>query len=225
MKNKTKCKLIEDLLTLYIDNLVSEESKIEIEKHLKECNKCSEELENIKKENGLVLEEEFTDNNEKEIKCVKNIKRRIKIRILIAIIISILATAIWIKLYDTYRIIKNEDDKYILYNTNTGNIQKGKNGINIIAKYNQKYMGRDIEYYVVYTFDKNDKCINCRKIISGYKEKDMYEFKSNYEDSLHTYNIEIKENKLYFNDNLFIGKSKDNILKYLKECNAEIEEI
>ncbi len=37
-----KCKVIQDLLPLYIDGLTSEESNKEIEKHLKTCKECSE---------------------------------------------------------------------------------------------------------------------------------------------------------------------------------------
>ena len=44
IENNRYCSMIEDLLPLYVENLVSEDTKKEIEEHIKKCNKCSEEL-------------------------------------------------------------------------------------------------------------------------------------------------------------------------------------
>ena len=41
---KASCKIIQDLLPLYCDEVCSEESKQTIEQHLQECEKCREEL-------------------------------------------------------------------------------------------------------------------------------------------------------------------------------------
>lgn len=48
---KISCKVIEDLLPLYIDDVCSEESKRIVDEHLSECSKCSEILKQMKKEN------------------------------------------------------------------------------------------------------------------------------------------------------------------------------
>lgn len=37
---KIECNIIQDLLPLYVEQLVSEKSKMDIEEHLKECNQC-----------------------------------------------------------------------------------------------------------------------------------------------------------------------------------------
>lgn len=37
---KIKCNIIKDLLPLYVEQLVSEESKVDIEEHLQECDQC-----------------------------------------------------------------------------------------------------------------------------------------------------------------------------------------
>ena len=50
MKEKRNCKIVQDLLPNYIENLTNEETKNFIEEHLKECNECKNILENMQKE-------------------------------------------------------------------------------------------------------------------------------------------------------------------------------
>ena len=70
MSKSDNCNLIEDLLPLYIEGLVSEETKKEIEEHLKNCDKCSEILKSINKDDEIIIEEQ-KDNSSKEVKCKK----------------------------------------------------------------------------------------------------------------------------------------------------------
>lgn len=66
-----KCKIIQDLLPLYCDKLTSEESNEEIEKHLHDCEKCSEIYENM-----CAKEEVTIDKSEKDIKPLKKVKQK-----------------------------------------------------------------------------------------------------------------------------------------------------
>lgn len=50
---KITCNIIEDLLPLYIDDMVSEDSRQLVEEHLKECASCRKMLDEMKKENQL----------------------------------------------------------------------------------------------------------------------------------------------------------------------------
>ena len=50
---KITCNIIEDLLPLYIDDMVSEDSRQLVEEHLKECAACRKMLDEMKKENQL----------------------------------------------------------------------------------------------------------------------------------------------------------------------------
>ena len=50
MKEKTNCKIVQDLLPNYIENLTNEETNRFIEEHLKECPECQKVLENMQKE-------------------------------------------------------------------------------------------------------------------------------------------------------------------------------
>ena len=50
MKEKRDCKIVQDLLPNYIENLTSKETNNFIEEHLKECDECQKILENMKKD-------------------------------------------------------------------------------------------------------------------------------------------------------------------------------
>ena len=48
MKENKECKVVQDLLPNYIENLTSEETNKFIEEHLKNCPECQAMLENMK---------------------------------------------------------------------------------------------------------------------------------------------------------------------------------
>ena len=61
MSAHTPCHMIKDLLPLYLDDLVSEESGTAIEQHLKSCSDCHEYYEHMKSE---LLEEQAQKQTE-----------------------------------------------------------------------------------------------------------------------------------------------------------------
>lgn len=229
MKINKNCNLIDDLLPLYVEGLVSEGTKHEIEKHLKECEKCSKIYGEMKENNTLFSKEdsgeEIFNNNEKEIKCIKNIKRKLTLKIIIYICISIIITAFALNIWNTYRIVQDGKGKYILYNMNTGNIQKGMDGTNMYANYIINDDEQKIEYNVIFTFNKDDVCINARSILICSDEEKLKEFKDNWTGSISNSNIKIEEHKLYMNENIYIGKNKKDIISSLIEYEAKIIEI
>lgn len=232
MNTNNYCNLIEDLLPLYVEGLVSDKTKKDIEEHLKECNKCSELLKTIQKDNTLFSNEkqssEETNNKEKEIKCIKNIKRKIILKTILAILVTIIITLVCMNILNTYRLIQDEDGKIILYNFNTGNIKKGLDGTNIFAEYVIKNNEKDIKYNILFTFNKEGICINTRTVIGGYSDEEL---KKEYDDYTTIWkhsvsNIKIENKKLYMNENKYIGKNKEDIIESLeKSYNAKIFEI
>ncbi len=79
-----KCEVIKDLLPLYVDGVVSDESRELIEEHLKTCPDCSEYCRLLQEETPEVSVAEFAD----ETVPLKKIKRRItRNQLLIAMII------------------------------------------------------------------------------------------------------------------------------------------
>ena len=63
--NKIPCKIIEDLLPMYIDQVCSNETKEIIENHLKQCDKCAKIFNMHKIETKLKNVESDTKNDEK----------------------------------------------------------------------------------------------------------------------------------------------------------------
>ena len=222
------CNFIEDLLPLYVEGLVSEKTKDQIETHLKKCDKCTKSLENLNPNNESFLDKDIVNediNSAREIKCIKNIKRKILIKIIVAIIISIILTFFCAYIWDTYRIMEDEDGKYYIYNMKTGNIKQGINGTNMFAEYTINNNGANIKYNIIFTFNENNICINARTIISGYNENELNNFKNTWENSSFISNIKIENKKLYLNDNIYTGKTKQEIIESLQEYNASIIEI
>lgn len=233
MSKDNNCNLVEDLLPLYVEGLVSKETNKEIEEHLKKCNKCSEALNNIKKDNAIFLSEEDitreqNNNKEKEIKCIRSIKRKIILKIMIAILITVITVTGIFVLYilSPYRFIRDENNKLILYNFNTGNIRKGMEATNVIATYKYDNNGERLEYYTILTFNKNNICVNARTIITGFNKNEMNNYKNTWERNNIISNTRIENEELYMNDNSYLGKTRKQLLQSLKASyNAEIIEI
>ena len=59
------CKIIEDLITLYAEDLCSEDSKKMVEEHLKTCESCQKKLADYKKD---LAEELYQDKKIEENK-------------------------------------------------------------------------------------------------------------------------------------------------------------
>ena len=73
MKNEKNCKIIQDLLPNYIENLTNEETNIFIEEHLNTCSNCKIILENMR--NDLKITNLHRDN--REIKYMKKYSNKI----------------------------------------------------------------------------------------------------------------------------------------------------
>ena len=89
------CKVIRDLMTLYIDGLSSEESNEIIEHHIKKCSECNDYLNSLSDE--CFLDKNVVDNYEVddkvEQKIVQDIKRSNSSKLLICSIVGgVLAT-------------------------------------------------------------------------------------------------------------------------------------
>lgn len=93
--NMIDCKVIRDLMTLYVDGLSSEESNEIIEHHIKKCSKCNDYLNSLSDE--CFLEKNVVDKYEVddkvEQKIVQDIKRSNVSKLLIySIVGGVLAT-------------------------------------------------------------------------------------------------------------------------------------
>lgn len=82
-----RCEIIQDLLPLYIDGLVSEESNREIEEHLRGCEACQRFYEEMSGEIGKELEKSIMPEEKGKIHYLRKIKKRTMIHILTVLII------------------------------------------------------------------------------------------------------------------------------------------
>lgn len=75
MKEKRDCKIVQDLLPNYIENLTNEETNKFIDEHLRECNQCQKIFENMKKD----FKVNTTKRDEREVKYIKKYSKKMKL--------------------------------------------------------------------------------------------------------------------------------------------------
>ena len=90
MNEKKDCKIVQDLLPNYIENLTSEETNLFIKEHLKECTECQNILENMQKELNI----HNMKREEREVKYIKKFSDKMKILKLIILTLIIIYVVI-----------------------------------------------------------------------------------------------------------------------------------
>ena len=90
MKEERNCKIIQDLLANYIENLTNEETNNFIKHHLKECDECKKVLANMKKE----IKINSTKRDDREVKYIKKYSKKLKILKLTLLIIILIYVAL-----------------------------------------------------------------------------------------------------------------------------------
>lgn len=81
-----KCTIIQDVLPLYIDEVVSQDTKEMVDEHLQHCDQCQKEYESMKQDLYIPVEN--------KVSLFNNISKKWRKRKIIISIVSILATAI-----------------------------------------------------------------------------------------------------------------------------------
>ena len=83
--SKLKCSIVEDLMPLYIEDLLNEETKKDIELHLDECEDCKEVYDELKKGVNLgyekkidLKEDEYEELKTDTLDSIKNYLNKIK---------------------------------------------------------------------------------------------------------------------------------------------------
>lgn len=115
MKVERDCKIVQDLLPNYIENLTNEETNEYVKEHLNKCSECNKIYENMKKEVDLKVAKK--DN--KEVKYLKKFNFKFKLLrnlliIIVAIIIIIVArkSCILINLSNKQKELENSNNYY-----------------------------------------------------------------------------------------------------------------
>ncbi|MEE1248207.1 MAG: zf-HC2 domain-containing protein [Lachnospiraceae bacterium] len=95
-----QCKIVQDLMPLYLDDVVQEETKQFVEKHIRECKVCEEELEMMKRVRNSELELPEVIDDGKMIKAFrKKIKKKQIIISLVSVVIAVLMTYVGLKIH------------------------------------------------------------------------------------------------------------------------------
>ena len=164
------CKIVQDLLPTYIENLTSKETNEYIKNHLKECKDCKKVLENM--QNDLKVEKK--QQCDAETNYMKKFNKRFKILICIILVIFIIFGFFVARKAIIIRDLNNKAEQ--ISNENTNN----------------KYM-KEITYYtdsqklqIIEHFNKDNRII---KKLTSYKYG---------EEKISEYTIYIDDNERFF---------------------------
>lgn len=122
---KNECDIVQDLLFSYNDGILSETSKELVEEHLKKCDKCKKNLEEIKQEND-------EKNQVKEIDFFKRIKKNINKKNIIILVFFIILTIVIlfnVQVYNNYNEIASTMEIYLKDDITDQQIENIKNKI------------------------------------------------------------------------------------------------
>ena len=75
MKN---CNIVKDLLPLYQEDMVSEESKTFIQEHLEECEMCKKTLENMQKTTSIAEDCVLSSTQKAEVRSLQKLQEKLK---------------------------------------------------------------------------------------------------------------------------------------------------
>lgn len=132
---KIKCTVIRDILPLYVEKIVSEDTKTLVEEHIRECIDCQKELDEMK-----AFDEIPIDVNSNGLKNVKSKLFRDKFK---AIIFSIMITIIVSIMAINYL----TEPTYIPYSNDIVSINEKENG-EIFANFGDTVSGYNIDKYL-----------------------------------------------------------------------------
>lgn len=91
------CEVAKDLMTLYVEDMCSPESKKALEEHVKECPACAEALKSVKNEleiESIASKSDYAGENASSLKPMKKVKKSLVRRKITAIVLSLLLVAV-----------------------------------------------------------------------------------------------------------------------------------
>lgn len=211
------CKVVQDLLPNYIENLTVEETNEFIESHIKECEECEHILKAMDSELvDLNLQKIYKD---REIDYLKKIKVRNSILICITIIVVLVLSILAYK-YFTYTGFSIDGNGKVDYLSPLFS-EKNKLDINnvdiLITDYvtdSQKDTKGDISNKLIAFFDENNLCIAVKVLQTGFTNDVLNNY---YNDLIQSENLGIytnikkNGNSISYNINIFNGLTKEEM--------------
>lgn len=104
---KNECSIVRDILPLYFENMVSEETSAFVKEHLENCSECAAELEAIKA--GKQIDEAAASQNANDAGVLTMLKKKIRKKKLIAVALTaacLLVAVALLHFFPIYRIIE-----------------------------------------------------------------------------------------------------------------------
>lgn len=191
-----ECKIVRDLLPSYIDDLTDEVTKEFINEHIGDCPACAKFL---KEMNGEIKLDVI--NQEKEIKYLKKIRRRVKQTIAIVSLIVIIVAACAVGY--VYNKSKIQVTNYTFLR------------VNYVKENQEGTIDGNLQCVLIAVFDENEICKSVRQVEIGYDEDSLLEqnrAKTKFND-FYT-NVMIIDNTLHYNTNIWNGLNKNEVKEY-----------
>ena len=148
----TKCSIVKDLLPLYVEDMVSDETAKFIEEHLKTCSECKKLLNTMKGSNEeVIINDKSKINDDRTV--IKNVKSKLKKKNILTIALTIFVTLgsifgyfILEPYFVNTKIVYGESEIY--------SEQDKEDAIDVILQQFEKFEGC-VLYEISYTGDSN----------------------------------------------------------------------
>ncbi len=147
--DKINCSLIKDLLPLYIDDVISEESRIFIKNHLDECKECKNEFERLTDNSNFPA---IMNNGNSDMENIINFKNKIRKDKRISVLIAILIIMIFI-ITNFAHLTKRDYIDYPYSNMDITTSSEGIVTLSFLGAYELYEIEEDVYYLSLYTSD------------------------------------------------------------------------
>lgn len=209
-QNNRDCKIVQDLLPNYIENLTDKVTNEYIEEHIAKCPECAQALKDM---NGEIKLEQI--HQDKEIKYLKGIRKRvIRTIAIVSLLIMIVAACVVGYVYKKSQIQVNN---YTFLKAS------------YIKRNQEASITGEVYGSMMAVFDEKDVCISVRIVERGYTDEQMQIEKDRAKENepYHYLNLEIINGEIHYNVNLWNGLSKKEIYNIWESSyeGIELEEI
>lgn len=182
--NNRDCKIVQDLLPNYIENLTDEVTNEYIKEHIATCAECAQVLKDM---NGDLKLEQI--NQEHEIKYLKGIRKRVR-RTILAVTIAIILIAGCVIGY-VYKKSQIQVNNYTF----------------LRAEYVVENQEEAREGSLIAVFDEKGICKSVRGIESYNEDK----YRGMQKSREYYSNLRVLNNNIYYNTNIWNGLKKEEV--------------
>lgn len=212
MNKKIVCKIVDNLLPNYIDELTDSEVNKFIEEHINSCKKCRNKLEEMKTE--IKVEKLKSEANVDSLKKYKKIQ---KIKILLAILIVIAICLSIFHVYTRYYIEVDENGRWNIIDSRADYQESNMIYTIYDVKHSNKTNTKDgYIYSTIFLAINNNKCISARIIENGYDNLQQ-EYDTIINSNFKLYgNVKLYKDNLIYNDNYLTGKNIKEVKDIIK---------